>query len=210
MKIAIIGAGNVGGTLGVAWANRGHDVIFGVRDAAEPKLAELLARAGSRARAAGVKDAAAAADVVALTVPWPAAQDALRSAGELRGKIVLDCTNPLKPDLSGLTVGSTTSGAEQVAAWATGARVVKIFNTTGFPNMANPEYREGRAMMLYCGDDAQAKKVAAQLADALGFEPYDVGPLTEARLLEPFALVWIHLAVQQKMGTGFAFRLMRR
>ena len=65
-------------------------------------------------------------------------------------------------------------------------------------------------MMLYCGDDAQAKNVAAQLAAELGFEPYDVGPLTEARLLEPFALVWIHLAVMQKMGTEFAFRLMRR
>src|SRR5262249_28703523 len=124
MKIAIIGAGNVGGTLGVAWANRGHDVVFGVRDAADPKLPELLARAGRNARAAGVKASAAAADVVALTVPWPAAQEALRSAGELRGKIVLDCTNPLKPDLSGLTVGYTTSGAEQVAAWAPGARVV--------------------------------------------------------------------------------------
>jgi 8-hydroxy-5-deazaflavin:NADPH oxidoreductase len=210
MKIAIIGAGNVGGTLGAAWANRGHEVVFGVRDAVDPKLKELLARAGGKARAASVKDAAAVAEVAALTVPWPATQDALRSAGDLRGKIVLDCTNPLKPDLSGLTVGSTTSGAEQVAAWAPGARVVKIFNTTGFPNMANPEYREGRSMMLYCGDDAQAKKVAAQLAAELGFEPYDVGPLTEARLLEPFALVWIHLAVLQKMGTGFAFRLMRR
>ena len=65
-------------------------------------------------------------------------------------------------------------------------------------------------MMLYCGDDAEAKKVAAQLAAELGFEPYDVGPLTEARFLETFALVWIHLALQQKMGTGFAFRLMRR
>ena len=91
-----------------------------------------------------------------------------------------------------------------------GARVVKIFNTTGFSNMENPEYGEGRSMMLYCGDDAQAKEVAAQLATELGFEPYDVGPLTEARLLEPFALVWIHLAVLQGMGSGFAFRLMRR
>jgi 8-hydroxy-5-deazaflavin:NADPH oxidoreductase len=181
-----------------------------VRDAADPKLEELLARAGGQARAAMVKHATAAAEVVALTVPWPAAQDALRSAGDLRGKILFDCTNPLKPDLSGLDVGHTASGAEQVAAWAPGARVVKIFNTTGSPNMANPEYREGRSMMLYCGDDALAKKVAAQLAAELGFEPYDVGPLTEARLLEPFALVWIHLAVLQKMGTGFAFRLMRR
>jgi predicted dinucleotide-binding enzyme len=210
MKIVIIGAGNVGGTLGAAWASRGHEVIFGVRDTADPKLEELLARSGGKARVATVKDAAAAADVVALTVPWPAAQDALRTAGDLAGKILLDCTNPLKPDLTGLTVGFTASGAEQVAAWAAGARVVKIFNTTGYSNMENPAYREGPAMMLYCGDDAQAKRVAAQLAAELGFEPYDVGPLTEARLLEPFALVWIHLAVLQKMGTGFAFRLVRR
>jgi len=210
MKIAIIGAGNVGGILGAAWANRDHEVIFGVRDTADPKLEELLARAGSKARVTTVTDAAAAAEVVALTVPWPAAQDALRSAGDMRGKILFDCTNPLKPDLSGLAIGYTTSGAEQVAAWAPGARVVKIFNTTGFPNMANPEYREGRSMMLYCGDDGQAKRVAAQLAAELGFDAYDVGPLTEARLLEPFALVWIHLAVLQKMGTNFAFRLMRR
>ena len=210
MRIAVIGAGNVGGTLGAGWAGRGHEIIFGARDTADPKLKELLARLPNTARAARVSDAVVAADVVALTVPWSSVDDALRSAGDLRGKILLDCTNPLKPDLSGLEVGYTTSGGEHVAARATGARVVKIFNTTGFPNMANPEYRDGRSMMLYCGDDAQAKKVAAQLATELGFEPYDVGPLTEARLLEPFALVWIHLAVRQKMGTGFAFQLMRR
>src|SRR5262249_60144555 len=107
MKIAVIGAGSVGGTLGAAWANRGHEVIFGVRDAADPNLKELLVRAGGKARAASVKDAAAAADVVALTVPWPAAQDALRSAGDLRGKVLLDCTNPLKTALSRLTVAHT-------------------------------------------------------------------------------------------------------
>src|SRR5262249_48136926 len=132
------------------------------------------------------------------------------SAGDLGGKILLDCNKPLTPDLSGLTVGYTASGAEQVAALAPGARVVKIFNTTGDPNMESPEDREGRSIMLYCGDDPQAKQVAVQLATELGFEPYDVGPLTEARLLEPFALVWIHLALRQGMGTGFAFRVMRR
>jgi 8-hydroxy-5-deazaflavin:NADPH oxidoreductase len=210
MKIAIIGAGHVGGTLGAGWANRGHEVLFGVRDAADPKLQGLLARAGGNARAASVRNAVAPAEVVALTVPWEAAQDAIRSAGNLSGKILLDCTNPLKPDLSDLVVGHTASGAEQVAGWAAGARVVKIFNTTGYPNMESPEYREGRSMMLYCGDDASAKQAAAQLAAELGFEPYDLGPLTEARLLEPLALVWIHLAVAQGMGTGFAFRLMRR
>jgi predicted dinucleotide-binding enzyme len=148
--------------------------------------------------------------VIALTVPWGAAQEALQNAGGLRGKILLDCTKPLKPDFSGLTHGFTTSGNEQVAARAPGSRVEKIFNTTGAGNMANHLYTEGVSMMLYCGDDSAAKNVAAQLATALGFEAYDVGPLQEARLLEPFALTWIHLAVFQKMGTNFAFRLMKR
>lgn len=210
MKIAIIGAGNVGGTLGKGWSKAGHEVIFGVRDTSDSKLKELLAAAGGRAKAASVKEAAASAEVAALTVPWGAAQDALKSAGSLKGKILLDCTNPLKPDLSGLTHGSTTSGGEQVAAWAPGARVVKIFNTTGAGNMGNPAYPGGPSVMLYCGDDPDAKKTAAQLAADLGFDPYDAGPLQEARLLEPFALTWIHLAVFQKLGTNFAFRLVKR
>lgn len=210
MKIAMIGAGNVGGTLGKGWAKAGHDVVFGVRDPSDPKLKDLLAAAGGRAKTASVKEAAGTSDVIALTVPWDAAQEALKNAGNLNGKILLDCTNPLKPDLSGLTHGNTTSGGEQVAAWAPGARVVKIFNTTGFGNMANPHYAEGVSMMLYCGDDPAAKHVAAKLATDLGFEAYDAGPLTEARLLEPLALAWIHLAVFQKLGTDFAFRLVKR
>jgi NADPH-dependent F420 reductase len=210
MKIAIIGAGNVGGTLGKGWAKAGHEIVFGVRDSADPKLKDLLAATGDNAKAASVKDAAATSDVIVLTVPWTAAQDALKSAGDLRGKTLLDCTNPLKPDLSGLALGFTMSGGEQVAAWAPGSRVVKIFNTTGAGNVANPVYAEGASIMLYCGDDSAAKNVAAQLAAALGFEAYDVGPLREARLLEPFALTWIHLAVFQKLGTNFAFRLVKR
>ena len=210
MKIAVIGSGNVGGTLGKGWAKKGHDVTFGVRNTSDAKVKQLLAASGGKARAVPVKDAATGAEVIALTVPWDAAQEAVKNAGNLRDKIVLDCTNPLKPDLSGLTHGYDTSGAEQIAKWAAGARVVKILNTTGFGNMANPVYPEGPSMMLYCGDDAAAKSAAAQLASDLGFAAYDAGPLSEARLLEPLALIWIKLAVQQKMGLNFAFRLVRR
>ena len=210
MKIAVIGSGNVGGTLGKGWAKKGHDVTFGVRNTSDAKVKRLLDASGGKARAAPVKDAATGAEVIALTIPWDAAQDAVKNAGNLRDKIVLDCTNPLKPDLSGLTHGYDTSGAEQIAKWAAGARVVKILNTTGFGNMANPVYPEGPSMMLYCGDDAAAKSTAAQLATDLGFAAYDAGPLSEARLLEPLALIWIKLAVQQKMGLNFAFRLVRR
>ena len=210
MKIGIIGAGNVGGALGKGWARKGHAVMFGVRDATDPKLSALLKEAGPNARSASVPEAAGYGEVVVLATPWRATQDAIRNAGSLAGKTVLDCTNPLKPDLSGLELGLTTSGAEQVASWAVGAKVVKVFNTTGSNNMENPAYPEGPTTMLYCGDDPGAKKSAAQLATDLGFEAIDAGGLAIARLLEPYAMLWIHLAVRQGMGRDFAFRLMRR
>jgi len=144
-----------------------------------------------------------------LATPWAGTEDALRNAGDLSGRIVLDCTNPLSPDMSGL-VGDK-SAAEQVASWAKGAKVVKIFNSTGFKNMDNPKYGDDRVTMFYCGDDAEAKKVAAGLAEGLGFEAVDAGPLSEARSLEYLALLWIHLAYgPAKLGPGIAFKLVRR
>ena len=210
MRIAVIGAGNVGGALGGGWAKRGHEVMFGLRDPSDAKAREAASRIGPGVRTGGVAEAAAFGEAIALTVPWPAAKDAIRSCGNLAGKTLLDCTNPLKDDLSGFDLGGAASGAEQVAEWASGANVVKIFNTTGFNNMADPAYPEGAATMFYCGGDNAAKRTAAQLAKDLGFDPVDAGPLKEARLLEALALLWIHLAVFQKQGTGFAFRMMRR
>ena len=209
MNIGIIGAGSVGGALGTGWAQKGHSVLFGVRDASSLSLHKLLERAGASARAGSVEDAGAC-DVVVLATPWDATASAIRRAGALTGKVLLDCTNPLLPDLSGLILGNTTSGGEKVAEWAPRARVVKIFNTTGFGNMANPVYGGEPASMLYCGDDAEAKKIAAQLAGDLGFDPIDAGPLTQSRLLESYALLWITLAIKQGLGMNIAFKLMRR
>jgi NADPH-dependent F420 reductase len=210
MHIAVIGIGMVGGTLGRRWAQLGHEVVFGVREPSSQKVGQLLAESGANARAAAVGEAAASADVVVLATPWSGTRDAVRSAGDLAGKVVLDCTNPLKPDFSGLAVGNDTSAAEQVAAWAPGAKVVKVFNTTGFKNMENPLYGDERATMFFCGDDAGAKQVAARLAEELDFDAVDAGPLAEARSLEHLALLWIHLAYVQKMGPGIAFKLLRR
>lgn len=210
MRIGIIGSGMVGGTLGRCWAQRGHEVLFGVRDVANPKVGALLAEAGPHAKAGTVAEATVHGDVIILATPWRATQDALQSAGDLTGKILLDCTNPLKADLSGLEVGHTTSGSEQVAAWAPGARVVKIFNTTGFNSMADPKYGAEAATMFYAGDDAEANAIAAKLAGELGFDPVDAGPLVNARLLEPLAMLWIYLAFVQKQGREIAFKLLRR
>jgi predicted dinucleotide-binding enzyme len=208
MKIGIIGAGSVGSALGRGFARAGHEVVFGVRDAGKPEVVQLVEETG--ARAASVAEAASGAEVVVLALPWGGAQDVIRTAGGLDGKIVFDCINPLNATFSGLDTGGARSAAEQVAAWAPGARVVKVFNTTGAGNMAEPRYGDDRATMLYCGDDGGAKEVAAQLAADLGFEPVDAGPLSAAYLLEHFAMLWIHLAYGAGLGRNIAFKLMRR
>lgn len=199
----------MGGTLGSRWARKGHNVVFGMRDPSATSTPALLERAGANAKAGTPADAAKC-DVVVLATPWDATESAIQNLGNLLGKIVLDCTNPLLPDLSGLTVGTTTSGAEKVAEWATGARVVKIFNTTGAGNMGDPIYGQDRNTMFYCGDDAEAKQSAASLAAELDFDPVDAGPLTQARLLEPLALLWITLAIKQGHGMNIALKLMHR
>jgi predicted dinucleotide-binding enzyme len=210
MNIGIIGSGNVGGTLGARWAQAGHQVAFASRDTNSPEIQQLVSRAGPSARAATVPDAAAFGNVLLLATPWPAAKEALQNAGGLTGKVLLDATNPLLPNLEGIELGTTTSGGEQVAAWARGAKVVKIFNTVGFNVMADPRFGEKRAAMFYCGDDPASKKTAAQLAAELGFEPLDAGPLKQARLLEPYALLWITLANFYGYSRDIAFDLLRR
>jgi predicted dinucleotide-binding enzyme len=100
----------------------------------------------------------------------------------------------LEPSVAGsfgVEIGTTSSGGEKVAERATGAKVVKVFNTTGSNNMENPLYGEAAIPIFYCGDDAEAKKMAGALAGDIGFDPIDAGPLSNARLLECYAMLWI-------------------
>jgi hypothetical protein len=210
MRIGIIGAGSVGGTLGQGWAKKGHEVLFGVRDPADPKVQKVLADAGKAASAGSVAEAGGFGEVLVLATPWEATEDALRQAGDLDGKIVFDCTNPLKPGLAGVEVPAAGSAGQQVAAWAPGARVVKVFNTTGFNNMADPDYGGQGSSMFYCGNDKEAKAVAHRLAQDLGFDPVDAGPLSNAGLLESLAMLWIWLAYPGGQGRDIAFKLLRR
>jgi 8-hydroxy-5-deazaflavin:NADPH oxidoreductase len=201
IKLAIIGAGNVGSTLGIAWRNRGHDVAFGVRTPDDPKYASLDAVTTN-------ESAVAPAEVVVLCTPWQSTQPAVQTCGDLSGKILIDCTNPLTPDFTGLEIGHSTSGAEQVANWAPGARVCKAMNQIGAPMMDGPQL-PGKPVMFIAGDDDQAKSVTAGLVSELGFETLDVGDLALARLLEPYGLLWIHLALRRGLGTNFGFGLLR-
>lgn len=210
MRIGIVGSGNVGGTLGVRWAQGGHQVLFASRNPESEEMRELTGRAGGASRATTVAEAVAGSDIVVLPTPWPATREILESAGSLAGKVLIDATNPLLPRLAGLEYGTTTSGAEQVAAWAPGARVVKAFNTVGFNVMADPRFGDARAVLFYCGDDADAKAQARALAEELGFDVRDAGPLSQARLLEPFALLWISLAMVHGYGREIGFQFLQR
>ena len=212
MKIAIIGAGNVGGALGANWARKGHDVVFGVRDPKAEKIQALLKTIGGKARATTPAEAAASADAIVLSTPWPATEAAIRSMGDLKGKIVLDATNPLTrgPDGIALEIGHSISAGEKVQGWAAGASVFKTLNTTGFGNMANPVFNGVKSVMFVAGDDAANKPKVINLVGDLGFEVIDTGPLRNARLLEAHAMLWIDLALVRGQGTDFAFALLRR
>lgn len=212
MRIAVLGAGHVGGTLGRAWAAKGHRVRFGVPDPDNPGSAGSLPAMPLTANVEvrNVADAVTDAEVVVLATPWPAVREALRACGDLSGRILIDCTNPTRPDFSWLEDGYAVSGAERVAEWARGASVFKAFNQTGWENMADPVYDGWRTVMFTCGDDEAAKPAVLRLVEDVGFEAVDAGPLLVARLLEPLAMLWIHLAHGQSLGREFGFALLRR
>lgn len=212
MKLAIIGAGNVGGALGANWAQKGHDIVFGVRDPKAEKIQTLLAKIGGRARAGTAAEAAASADMIVLSTPWPATEAAIRSMGDVKGKIILDATNPLAmgPDGLRLEIGHAISGGEKVQVWAAGASVFKTLNTTGFGNMTNPVFHGTKSVMFVAGDDDANKSRVIDLVGQLGFEVVDAGPLRNARLLEAHAMLWIDLALARGQGPDWAFAIVRR
>ena len=206
MRIAIIGAGSVGATVGQAWLKTGEDVTWGLRNPADPKYAAL-----PKERIKPPADAARAADIVVIATPWSATEAAVKSLGSLAGKTVIDCTNPLGMGPNGLqlVLGHDTSAGEQVASWTPGASVFKTLNTTGAGNMASAARYPVKPMMLVAGDDAAKKPVVMGLVAKLGFEPVDAGPLVNARLLEPFGMVWIDQAMKRGRGRDFAFALVK-
>jgi len=207
MRLAIIGAGKVGAALGAGWSAKGHDVVYGVPDPQQPKYAALPRGAVMRS-----PEAAKGAAAIVLATPWRATEAAIRELGDLKGKIVIDCTNPLAVGAEGLdlVIGPDSSGGEQVAAWAAGASVFKTFNQTGAENMAMAPRFDHPPVMLVAGDDTAAKPEVMRLVADLGFEAVDAGPLRAARLLERLALLWIELALKRGQGNAFAFALARR
>ena len=210
MEIAIIGAGDVGGTLGRLWAKKGHQIMFGVRNLQSHNVLNLIRSIDSGVKVGSIGEAASFADVIVLAIPWKAVEETIKSAGDLSGKILIDPTNPIKADLTGLMIESSTSAAEEIAKWAKDSKVVKAFNSIGAKTLDNLQFGLVRADAFICGDDFKSKTVVKKLATEIGFDTVDAGPLINARVLEYLALLWIHLAYSQQMGPNIAFKLLTR
>jgi predicted dinucleotide-binding enzyme len=191
VNISIIGTGNVGSSLGGSLVRAGHSVTFAARDTA--KATAVAVAAGGDA--ASVVDAAARAEVIVLAVPFAAVDEIADVIAPVAdGKIIVDVTNPLKTDFSGLATGDGPSGAELVGAKLPGATVVKAFNTLFASVMGNPDMHDTTLDALYATDSAEAGSTVAAVAASMGFRPVRVGPLVAARELE--SLAWLNIRLQ--------------
>lgn len=190
MRIAILGAGNVGRAVASAAAKAGHQVVLSTPSG--DKARAVATEVGGEATESN-QQAVADADMVVLAVPYGAVdQIAGEIAPAVRGKVVVDVTNPMRPDLSGLVVGER-SGAEETQRKLPGAAVVKAFNMVFAANQASPTVDGTGLDGFYAGDDEQAKQQVAQFLAAAGYRPVDAGPLSAALQLEHMALLNISL-----------------
>ena len=202
MKITLIGSGNMGSAFVKQLRAAGHQVRVTGRNAA--KASELAAQHPGVV-AVSAQGAADGVDAVVLATPYEGGVDALRSLGDLRGAVVIDITNPLTADYMGLTVGHSTSAAEQIAQAVPGAEVVKGFNTLFAQVLASgPQVAGERATVFLASDSERAKQTARVLAESFGFATLDAGGLKNARYLEPLAGLNIYFGYGAGLGTAIA------
>ena len=210
MRVGVLGSGLMGAKLGTIFARAGHEVTFSY-SRSERKLARLAREAGNGACAGTPAEAARDADTMFLAVHWSRVNDVLKQAGDLAGKVVVSCSLPMNRSDTALVVAHTSSGAERLASKIRSANVVSAFNTVPSEVLFGVyrSRRRPRPSLIYCGDDAGAKKVAAKLIRDVGFDPVDAGPLEMARYMEPYALLVAQIAYEGDGGPGLAYRFER-
>jgi hypothetical protein len=204
MNIAIIGTGNIGGTLATKWALAGHRIFLGVKDSSHFKGQALLENPNTTVHA--ITEAVQAAEVILVATPAPAAVEVAKSLGDTTGKVIIDTMNVVM----GRGPADFTNTADAILANTPTRDVVKCFNTTGFNNMVNTHYGSTAIDLFTCGDSARGKQIATQLALDMGAEAcYDIGGNDKFQLMEQFAWFWINMAMQGH-GREFAFKLLKR
>ena len=208
MRIGILGSGLMGGKLGTLFARAGHQVVFSYSRSSK----KLAREAGASARAGTPQEAARNAEALLLAVHWSRVDDVLGQAGDLPGKVVVSCSLPMNADDTELVVSGASSGAEELARKLPAAGIVAAFGTVPSEvlfGVFEARNRAPRPSLVYCGDEAQAKQVAAELIRDVGFDPVDAGPLRVARYAEPFTLLVAQLAYEGDGGPELAYRFER-
>ncbi len=205
MKIAIIGTGNVGGTLATKWAQKGHEINLGVRDIVKFKGMGLLSNPNTKAFS--ISDAVAKSDIILISTPATATIEVSKSLGDTSGKIIIDTMN--------IVMGRGPIGfkntTDAILENTQTRDVVKCFNTTGANNMDNPNYNDQAIDMFVAGDSVAGKAAATQLAKDAGFaECYSIGGNDKFELMEQFAWFWINLAMFQGQGRNIGFKLLKK
>jgi predicted dinucleotide-binding enzyme len=205
MKIGIIGAGNVGTGIGKHLAAKGHDIVvsFSKTPEALEKAAVII---GGGTKPGSPEQAVAHGDVVLLATPWGVTLETVGGlATPLAGKILWDTTNPLKPDMSGLQIGTDTSGGEEVAKAAPGALVVKAIAPFAEVLHSPSTLIAGvKPSVFVCGNDTGARKTVLSLIDDLDAGGVDAGPLSLARYAEPLGMLLVQLAYINGFGARIA------
>jgi predicted dinucleotide-binding enzyme len=208
-RIAIVGAGSVGGNLGIRLARSGFSIRFGVREGSKAK--DVIAQCEGKAEATSIPEAAKWADVIFLAVPGNAVMEAAQAMGDISGKVLVDCNNPLKWDAGPVHTpppeGSLTAA---LAKAFPKARLVKGFNTFGYEFHRDPMLGEMPIDVQLAGDDAEAKALVSSIAIRAGFRILDMGPLRNAAHLESLAILWIHMAMKAGLGRDIGFKLLKR
>jgi predicted dinucleotide-binding enzyme len=211
MRVGILGSGLMGGKLGTIFARAGHEVVFSYARTRQ-KLDRLAREAKGKARAGTPAEAAQDADALLLAVHWSRVDDVLKQAGDVSGKTIVSCSLPMNADDTDLVVAHTSSGAEALAKKVPKTHVVSAFGTVPSEvlfDVFDARRKAKRPSLVYCGDDAKSKKLAAALIRDVGFDPVDAGPLRIARYTEPFTLLIAQLAYEGEGGPELAYRFER-
>lgn len=208
----MLGSGQVARSLGTGLARHGHDVLMGTRSPDSEEAHAWAQSTAPRGEVTTYDDAARRCEVAVLATSWSGTENALRLAGaaNLAGKVVIDVTNPLGqgPSGFGLVIGHTDSAGEQVQRWLPESRVVKTWNQVNHMQMIDPTVPGGPGDMFYCGNDADAKSLVADLLDQCGWPSIDAGGIEASRYLEPLAMLWIGYAGRHGVH-DHAFKLLR-
>ncbi len=211
MKVGILGSGEVGRALALAFKSEGHEVMIATRDPKSPKaseLAELGVAVGDFASTAKF------AELAVLCTLWTGVESAIKlvKPENLEQKVVIDVTNPLDTSSGmppSLLIGRDDSAGEQVQRWLPQAKVVKAFNTVGNTHMYKPDFADGLPTMFYCGNDTGAKEVVKTIILSFGWQACDVGDITGSRELEPMCILWVKIGMQSDNWNN-AFKLLTR